>query len=80
MIGTPVPESLRQTVAEMAPTRPATPVPSPPPTVAPPVEPAARRRANVRDRHCRARSGRGRAARVEQPPAAECSLRHRRLR
>ena len=36
--------------------------------------------ANVRDRHCRARSGRGRAARVEQPPAAECSLRHRRLR
>jgi len=40
MVGTPVPESLRQTVAELAPTVPATPVPSPPPTVVPPVEPA----------------------------------------
>ncbi len=40
MVGTPVPESLRQTVAEMAPPRPPTPVPSPPPTVTPPVEPA----------------------------------------
>ena len=40
MVGTPVPESLRQTVAEMTPPVQATPVPSPPPTVAPPVEPA----------------------------------------
>jgi serine/threonine protein kinase len=40
MVGTPIPESLRQTVAELAPPRPATPLPSPPPTVAPPVEPA----------------------------------------
>jgi serine/threonine protein kinase len=39
MVGTPLPESLRQTVAELAPPRPATPVPSPPPTAAPPVEP-----------------------------------------
>ena len=50
MVGTPVPESLRQTVAEIVPTQPATPVPvtpvpvtpvpSPPPGVAPPAEPA----------------------------------------
>jgi serine/threonine-protein kinase len=40
MVGTPVPESLRQTVAELPPPRPATPVPSPPPTAAPPAEPA----------------------------------------
>jgi eukaryotic-like serine/threonine-protein kinase len=36
MLGTPVPESLRQTVAELRPTQPATPVPSPAPAVTPP--------------------------------------------